>query len=460
MNGSAIAALKASLGAERARDDMATRSLYAHDDTPQNCMPAAVLFPHSHTEVQAIVRLARRHGLALVPRGAGSGNVGGALPVPGSAVISFECMSRILDYRPEDRTITVESGCITAQVDAHVSPDGLCYPPDPGSSPYCRIGGNLAMNAGGPHAIKYGVTRDYVLGLRAVTGTGETLVTGVRTSKGVVGYDLTRLLVGSEGTLALITEATLRLVPRPESRALLRAAFRDGPTACQAVSRIMTQRVIPSAVEFMDSHALAAVRQMGAAQELPPDTGALLMVEMDGDRAGIPEQMAALSGALRGEGLLQMEEAQDTEQAALLWMARKALSPATKAMAPLKINEDVVVPVSRLPDLLSFIDLLAREEKIRIVSFGHAGNGNLHVNFLVNPGHPEEMEKVRRALERLLRKVLSLGGTISGEHGIGSVKREFVPLELDTVSLNLQKSIRKLFDPDWILNPGKLFPDS
>ncbi len=456
MIGSAVAALRAALGSERARDDIATRALYARDDSVQSCMPVAVLFPHSHIEVQAIVRLARRHGLPLVPRGAGSGNVGGALPVPGSAVISFECMSRILDYRPEDRTITVESGCITAQIDACASSDGLCYPPDPGSSQYCRIGGNLAMNAGGPHALKYGVTRDYVLGLRAVTGTGETLVTGARTSKGVVGYDLTRLLVGSEGTLALITEATLRLIPRPQSRALLRAAFRDGHTACQAVSRIMTRRVTPSAVEFMDSHALAAVRQMGAAQELPPDTQALLMVEMDGDAGGIPEQVAVLSGALQGDGLLQLEEAQDAEQIALLWMARKALSPATKAMAPLKINEDVVVPVSRLPDLLSFIDLLAREEQIRIVSFGHAGNGNLHVNFLVRP---EEMDKARAALERLLRQVLLLGGTMSGEHGIGSAKREFVPLELDPVSLALQGNIRKLFDPDRILNPGKLFPD-
>ena len=454
----AIAALRAALGPDRACDDRETRELYDTDDTPGHCIPVAVLFPHSHSEVQAIVALARRHHLPLVARGAGSGNVGGAQPVPGSAVVSFECMQRILEYVPAERRITVEAGCITGVIQDRVAGDGLFYPPDPGSSPYCRIGGNLAMNAAGPHAVKYGVTRDYVLGLRAVTGTGETLCTGVRTSKGVVGYDLTRLLVGSEGTLALITEVSLRLLPMPEGRATLRAAFASTVTACAAVARIMAQSVTPSALEFMDRHALDAVRKMGAATDLPAVTQALLLIEVDGDRATLVRQVEAMRAALAGTGLLRCDDAEDPAAIARLWQARKALSPATKAMAPLKINEDVVVPVTQLAALLEAIEDIAQHQNLQIVSFGHAGNGNLHVNFLVDPSDAELMARAREGLRRLFRKVLALGGTLSGEHGIGSVKRDFVALELSPESLTLQKGIRRLFDPDGILNPGKLFP--
>ena len=459
MTQNAIAGLKACLGAERARDDIFTRELYSRDDTPEVCMPAVVLFPHSHEEVQAIVRLAGRHGLPLTARAAGSGNVGGALPVAGGAVVSFECMQEILEYAPQERLIRVQSGCITAEIDRIAAADGLSYPPDPGSSPYCRIAGNLAMNAGGPHAVKYGVTRDYVLALRAVTGRGETLDTGVRTSKGVVGYDLTRLLVGSEGTLALITEATLRLVPRAPERALLRAAYAQTRAACAAVNRVMQQAILPSAVEFMDAHALAAIRHMGAAASLPEAASALLMIEVDGAAETIASQLELMASALAGEGLLQLETGQDAASIAALWTARKALSPATKAMAPLKINEDVVVPVPKLCELLAVIDEIARTEHLQIVSFGHAGNGNLHVNLLVDPARDDEMRRAQRGLDRLFQTVLALGGTLSGEHGIGSVKRLFVARELDPVSLHLQKQIKSLFDPHGILNPGKLFPD-
>ena len=454
-----IAALRAALGSERVRDDAETLAIYSHDDTPGSCAPVMVLFPRSHEEVQAIVSIAHRHHLPLVPRGAGSGNVGGAQPVPGSAVISFECMQRILDYSAADRVITVEAGCVTGAINAHVQADGLMYPPDPGSSPYCRIGGNLAMNAGGPHALKYGVTRDYVLSLRAVTGTGETLCCGVRTSKGVVGYDLVRLLVGSEGTLALITEATLRLLPAPAAKATLRAAYRHTASACAAVQRIMAQRHIPSALELMDPHALAAVRAMGAAGDLPADSNALLMVEVDGEACTIPDQVQAIRAALTGEGHLETLEATDADATAALWTARKALSPATKAMAPLKINEDVVVPVSRLCDLLDGIEDIATEHSLRIVSFGHAGNGNLHVNFLVHPQDADEMRRARHGLQKLFQTVLTLGGTLSGEHGIGRSKRAYVPLELSPESLAIQHAIKRVFDPDHILNPGKLFPE-
>jgi D-lactate dehydrogenase len=368
-------------------------------------------------------------------------------------------MQEVCDYSPADRTITVEAGMITAAINDHVVQDGLFYPPDPGSSPYCRIGGNLAMNAGGPHAVKYGVTRDYVLGLRAVTGCGETLCCGVRTSKGVVGYDLTRLLVGSEGTLALITEVTLRLLPLPMAKATLRAAYANTASACAAVQRVMAQRHTPSALELMDPHALAAVRSMGAATDLPAASQALLMVEVDGESETIPAQLEAVRQALAGDGNLEILEATDAQATAALWAARKSLSPATKAMAPLKINEDVVVPVSRLRDLLEAIEAIAQEQSLHIVSFGHAGNGNLHVNFLVHPENHEEMRHARQGLQKLFQTVLRLGGTLSGEHGIGSTKREFLPLELSPENLSIQRAIKKLFDPDGILNPGKLLPE-
>lgn len=457
--GTIIPALRAALDSERVRNDPDTLAIYSRDDTPGSCTPALVLFPQSHEEVQAIVNIARRHHLPLVARGAGSGNVGGAQPVPGSAVISFECMQNICDYNIIDRTITVEAGCITAAISAHVEKDGLFYPPDPGSSPYCRIGGNLAMNAGGPHAVKYGVTRDYVLGLRAVTGCGETLCCGVRTSKGVVGYDLTRLLVGSEGTLALITEATLRLLPLPPAKATLRAAYASTRHACAAVQRVMAQRHTPSALELMDPYALAAVRQMGAATDLPEGSHALLIAEVDGEPETIAGQLAALHQALAGEGNLEILEATDAAATTALWAARKSLSPATKAMAPLKINEDVVVPISHLRDLLDSIEHIAAEQSLQIVSFGHAGNGNLHVNFLVHPENKDEMQRARNGLQKLFQKVLNLGGTLSGEHGIGTSKRDFLPLELSPENLTIQRAIKQVFDPDGILNPGKLLPE-
>ncbi|MEW5791419.1 MAG: FAD-binding oxidoreductase [Pseudomonadota bacterium] len=452
--------LEDSLGSARVLADDFARQVYASDDTPKSCPPQAVVFPRSHAEVRAIMEIALRHRLPLVARGAGSGNVGGALPVAGSVVVSFECMTRILDFDPANRTITVESGVVTGDIDRLARSQGLFYPPDPGSAPYCRIGGNLAMNAAGPKAVKYGVTRDYVLGLRAVTGTGAEIHTGCRTSKGVVGYDLTRLLVGSEGTLALITEATLRLLPAPAAKATLRVCYDGSVPACAAVARVMRQPVIPSALEFMDHHAIAAIRAAGAASDLPASTQALLMVEADGDPADVARQTAALKAALQGPGLLELQEAQDPAAVAALWSARKSLSGAIKRIAPLKINEDVVVPVSRLAELVAHIDRLARDWRIPIVAFGHAGNGNLHVNLMVHPDDADEMARAREALHRLFAEVLRLSGTLSGEHGIGTEKRDYLPLELDPPTLAVMRAIKAQFDPFDLLNPGKTLPDS
>jgi D-lactate dehydrogenase len=456
----ALAAFRAALGENRVFDDAAIRALYASDETPRRVTPDAVLFPGSHDDVLALVRIAREHAVALTPRGAGSGNVGGALPAPGSVVVSFECMRRVLEFNPDDRLVVVETGMVTEDIDRLVREAGLFYPPDPGSGAYSRIGGNLAMNAAGPRAIKYGVTRDYVLGLRAVTGAGEAIRTGCRTTKGVTGFDLTRLLVGSEGTLALITEATLKLLPAPEAIATLRLCFASARDALDAVIRVMRQPVAPSALEFMDARAIDAIRPTGAADDLAAGTRALLVVEADGAAADVPRQIAALQAALQGAGLLELKSGFTREAIAQLWAARKSLSHAVKRIAPLKINEDVVVPVSRLAGFVDFIDATAETHRLPIVSFGHAGNGNLHVNLMVHPDDADEMARAHAALDALMTEVLALGGTLSGEHGIGTEKRRFLPQEIDPPTLALMRALKRQFDPQGLLNPGKLFPDA
>ena len=450
---------RVALGESRVFDDAATLALYSSDETPKHVTPAAVVFPQHHAHVEALVRIALAHRIPLVARGAGSGNVGGALPVTGGIVVSFECMQRVLEFDPDNRLIVVEAGVTAETIDTLARTAGLFYPPDPGSGAYAHIGGNLAMNAAGPRAVKYGVTRDYVLGLRAVTGAGESIRTGCRTSKGVTGYDLTRLLVGSEGTLALITEATLRLLPAPEAISTLRVCFDSSRHAIDAVGRVMRQPVIPCALEFMDRHALTAIRPTGTTDDMPAGTQALLMVEADGVIADLPRQMAALKSALAGAGLLDVCESLDREHANRLWAARKSLSHAIKKIAPLKINEDVVVPVSALPDFVDFLDGLGTRYQLPIASFGHAGNGNLHVNLMVHPDDADEMARAEQCLNHLMQKVLELGGTLSGEHGIGTEKRRFVPLEIDPPTLALMRRIKQQFDPHALLNPGKLFPD-
>ncbi len=456
----AVAALHDALGPARVRLDAGARELYAADDGPRRCVPLAVVFPAGHEQVEALVRIANTYRLPLVARGAGSGNVGGALPAAGSVVVSFECMRRVLEFSPADRLIVAETGVTTAAIDAIARSAGLFYPPDPGSAAYCRLGGNLAMNAGGPRAVKYGVTRDYVLGLRAVAGDGRTLITGARTTKSVVGYDLTRLLVGSEGTLALITEATLRLLPAPAQLGTLRACYASAAAACAAVAQVMSQPAVPSALEFLDPAALAAVQRAGAAKDLPAPARALLIAEADGESEGVARDLARLSRALHAPGLLELREARDPAEVERLWAARRGLSRAIKAIAPLKINEDVVVPVTKLGELVATVESLAAAQRIPIVSFGHAGNGNLHVNLMVHPDDAAEMARAHQALTTLMETVVALGGTISGEHGIGYEKRAFVPLAIAPDTLATMRAVKRVFDPNGILNPGKLFPEN
>lgn len=451
----ALAALAARFPGDAFTADAATCLTYGYDNSRRQAQPLAVVFPTTANEVRDLVRICRAHALALVARGRGTNTTGATVPVAGGVVASFERMNRILGIDPANRLAVVEPGVLNGDLQAALAPHRLFWPPDPTSAPFCTVGGNLACNAGGPRAVKYGASRDNVLALDAVAGTGEAFRCGSPTTKGATGYDLARLLVGSEGTLALLTAATLKLTPLPAARRTLQATFDDVPAAAAAVARIMAQPATPCALEFMDGEALRLARGYGG--DAVPEAGAMLMIEVDGSEAMVDEAATAVAAATRGPGLQALQVATDAPRAAALWAARKALSPALRTLSPNKINEDVVVPVSRLPELVATVRAIGGRHGIPVVCFGHAGNGNLHVNLL--PRNQAELARAAAALDDLFAAVVALDGTLSGEHGIGLAKRDFLPRALDPVALGLMRAIKDQFDPDGILNPGKVLPE-
>ncbi|TCT20685.1 FAD-binding oxidoreductase [Thiobaca trueperi] len=431
---------------------------YGYDNSRRHARPQAVVFATNEAQLAALVRLCCESDVPLIARGRGTGTTGATVPDRGGIVLSFERMDQILRIAPGDRLAVVQPGVLNAQLQQAAGAAGFFWPPDPTSAATCTIGGNLAYNSAGPRAVKYGTPRDNTLGLRAIDGHGDTFRTGVLTTKGVVGYDLTRLIIGSEGTLALITEATLKLTPLPETSRTLRAVYADIHAAAHAVSAIMAQPVTPCALEFMDGAALATVRHY-AGLDLPDGAGALLMIEVDGPSAGIDEALSAVMAAARNAGLIELRRAETAAEVAALWKTRKALSPALRHIAPKKINEDVVVPVSRMGEFIDGLARLSDESGIRIVNFGHAGNGNIHVNLLIDPDDPQEVARAASCLDAVFALVLRLDGTLSGEHGVGLEKRDFVAREIDPVALRLMREIKDRFDPAGILNPGKGLPE-
>jgi D-lactate dehydrogenase (quinone) len=431
--------------------------VYGYDNSKRQGMPIAVALPRSHAQALAVMQLCAEHRLPLVARGRGTNTTGASVPPDGALVLSFERMDRILRIDAANRLAVVEAGVLNGALQQAVAAQGFFWAPDPTSAPYSTVGGNLACNAGGPRTVKYGASRDNVMALRAIDGLGREFRCGSETSKGSVGYDLVRLLVGSEGTLALITEATLRLTPLPEARRSLRALYADVAAATAAVARVMAQPVAPCALEFMDGEALQLVRARGA--DLPSAAGALLLIDVDAQRAGLDDACRAVADAARGEGLLELRAAQDAAETETLWAARKALSPALRSIAPMKINEDVVVPVSRLPELIAGVGELGRAHAIPIVCFGHAGNGNIHVNLMYDPANAAQASAAPHCLDAVFELVLRLGGTLSGEHGIGLAKRAWMSRALDPVALELMRAVKSRFDPHGLLNPGKLLPD-
>lgn len=449
-----VARLRSLLPVERVLTDTVDCFAYAYDNSRRFCPPDVVVFPVTGLEVQEVLALCNRYETPATPRGRGTGTAGGSLPEQGGVALSLERMQRILSVDAANRVIVAEPGVLNESVQEAARVHGFFWPPDPSSAAYSSIGGNLATSAGGPHAVKYGTTRDHVLGLKAVTGDGKMIRTGCYTTKGVVGYDLTRLLIGSEGTLAVITEATLKLTPLPQARAGVTAYFGDLSSCASAIVRIMALPQTPSALEFLDSASLLLIRGRYPAL-VPAHAAAMLMIEVDGSEQSIAESRAAVLRACGDKGLIKGEEVSDT---ATLWAARKALSPLLRDIAPKKINEDVVVPVSALPVFLEGLEQLSSKYGVANVNFGHAGNGNIHVNLLVDPESADELSRANACLNEIFDLVIRLNGTLSGEHGVGSEKRPYIGKEIDPPTLALMKEIKRVFDPNNILNPGKLFP--
>jgi glycolate oxidase len=451
-----IKKLTAIVGAENLTSTSEELLCYSYDGSGLEYLPEAVVFPGNTAEVSAIMRLATAKGFAVVPRGAGTGMTGGALPVAGGVVMAMNRFNRILEIDRANQVAVVEPGVITGHFQAEAAKAGLFYPPDPASHQFCTLGGNVAECAGGPRAVKYGVTRDYILGLEAVLADGRIIHTGVRTAKGVAGYDLTRLLVGSEGTLAIITRITVRLLPQPGARATFQLLFADLASATGLVSRLLG-RMTPSTLEYMDRTALRIVADSLPAP-LPPATAALLLIELDGDREVVELQAGNLEQFLAGQpGLLETRRAASGQETEQLWAARRAISPATFKLKPHKIGEDVVVPRSKIPDLVAFTEELAGRHALTILTFGHAGDGNIHVNIMLDRREPSELAAAESAVSELFTRVIELGGTITGEHGVGLTKAAFLDKEIDPPTLEIMRAIKKSFDPQNILNPGKIF---
>lgn len=450
-----VSRLKSVFPPDRFTVDVVDCYAYSYDNSRKIFPPEAVAFPLDAEEIRQLIALANEYGIPVTPRGRGTGTAGGSIPERGGVALSLERMRRILKVDVRNRVIVAEPGVLNQEIQEAAGSSGLFWPPDPSSSAYCSIGGNLATCAGGPHAVKYGTTRDHVLGLKAVTGAGDEIRTGCYTTKGVVGYDLTRLIIGSEGTLAVITEATLKLTPKPPATGGIAAHYRDAQSCADAIVSIMGQPVMPSALEFLDEGSLNLIRSHHPGM-LPDASRAMLMIEVDGSASEIQPSCSSILKALDHPGLI---EASAVADAGSLWSARRALSPLLRDIAPKKINEDIVVPVSRLPELLSGLAELSAEYGLSNVNFGHAGNGNIHVNLLVDPDDEGEMGRAEECLSKIFDLVLAMNGTLSGEHGIGREKRPFVPREIDAPTLSLMRRIKSVFDPKGILNPGKLFPE-
>jgi glycolate oxidase len=452
----ALIELERALGSGRVVTDADVLASYAHDESevPPH-LPQAVIRVASEREVAATMRICSEHEVPVTPRAAGTGRTGGAVPLAGGIVLAFEHMRAIKGIEDDNLIAVVEPGVVTGELHAAVEERGLFYPPDPNSLASCTLAGNVAENAGGPRALRYGSTRDYVLGLRVVTADGTTLSLGKRTPKGVTGYDLTSLMVGSEGTLAITTEIIVKLVPKPEAVATLLAFLPDLDSAARAVSAVLLRGMLPRCMELLDEATLEIVRG-SSSLPIPQHTRALLLIELDGDQSALDSQLERCGNALSDAGATEVLMARHVGERQQLWAARRELSRALRARAKFKLAEDVVVPRSKIPALIGACQRISEQFGVHMPSYGHAGDGNLHVNFLWDD--PSQTERVHEAIGALFEAVIGLGGTLSGEHGIGVLKAKYLPLEQSSELIALQERLKAMFDPKGILNPGKIFP--
>jgi glycolate oxidase len=428
---------------------------YGFDASGIEVCPSAIVWPNNTADVVKVMKYAYEKEIPVVPRGAGTGVTAGAVPSKGSIVLSFEKMKKIIEIDAENLNVLCEPGVINGKLQRELEWTGFFYPPDPASMNFCTLGGNVAENAGGPRALKYGVTRDYVMEIEAVLPNGEVITTGIKTTKGVVGYDLTRLFTGSEGTLAVFTKIRLKVLPLPEEVITLLAIFRSLESSGDAVTKIISSKIIPRTLEFMDRNAIEAVENFKPIG-LPRDAEAVLLIELDGQPSAITrdaEKVIALCSKLGAE----IRMAKDEFARNNLWASRRALSPALYHIKPTKINEDIVVPRNKVTEMLRRLRTLSEKSGIAIVNFGHAGDGNIHVNIMVDKADEDEYQRGLGLVEQIFRDTLELGGTISGEHGIGLTKAGYIDMELSGRELKIMESIKKVFDPKKILNPGKIF---
>ena len=436
-----------------ATDDVALAA-HAGDAWFASHTPEAVFFPRRAEDVAKLLRFANGRRIPVTARGAGRGYVGGCVPKRGGIVVSFAKMNRVLEINPVDGVAVVQPGVITGEFQAQARDLGLLYPPDPASLKECSLGGNVATNAGGPRCLKYGVTRHYVLGLQVALADGTLVRVGGRTQKNKSGFDLVGIFVGAEGLLGLVTEITLRLIPAPPSRAVLSASFSDAGTAANCVQHVFREGFLPSALELADRFTLEAARRHLGSEHLPPGN-AHLLVEIDGQRASVRSEMKSLREILKAGGALEIATATTETDCERLWNLRRAFSASLKATGLTKLNEDICIPRSRLVDLFAYTARLQKRYRLEIASFGHAGDGNIHVNIMVDMALPGVRARADRALDALFRQVIAWGGAITGEHGIGLAKLPWWKQAASPELRELHSRIKRALDPKRILNPGK-----
>ncbi|MGG4036441.1 glycolate oxidase subunit GlcD [Paenibacillus cisolokensis] len=448
------------LGPQGFRDDPETLVTHSYDGTPMlQSLPEAVVYPENTQQVSDVMKVLHRHRIPLVSRGSGTNLCGGTVPLQGGVVMVMHRMNKILEVDMENLTATVQPGLITKTFTEHIESLGLFYPPDPSSMAISTIGGNIAECSGGLRGLKYGTTKDYVIGLEAVLANGDIIRTGGKLMKDVAGYDLTKLLVGSEGTLAIITEATLKLVPPPKAKKTMVAMYNDLYDAARTVSQIIENRIIPATLEIMDRSTIRVVDEF-AGLGLPHDMEAMLLIEQDGEPETVERDIARIEEICRAERADRVNVAQSQEEALKLLTARRSAFTALARLRPTTILEDATVPRSKIADMVVEINRIARKHNVTICTFGHAGDGNLHPTATTDARDHEEIKRVEAAFEEIFEAAIRLGGTITGEHGVGVVKAPFLEWKIGPAGIAAMKAIKDSFDPHHLLNPGKVFAKS
>ncbi len=451
--------LKAIFPNDRITTDPVDMMTYSFDGTPNlTAAPAAVVYPETTEEVASLMKWANQNNVKVVPRGSGTGLSGGSVPLEGGVVMCTVRMNQILEIDDENLTVMVQPGVITADLAAAVLEQGLFYPPDPGSMKISTIGGNVVENSGGLRCLKYGVTEDYVMGLEVVLPDGEVLWTGSKSKKDVAGYNLKKILVSSEGTLGVITKVLLRLIPPPKSSKTMLAYFPDMVSAGNAVKGIIAGKIIPCTLEFLDNVTINCVEDFSHIG-LPRDIGALLLIQTDGHPAQVAEEVEAIEAICKEQGATEFKIAQTQEEAEQLASARRMALSALARRKPTTILEDATVPRNRVPEMLAYIEEMRDKYQLDIGTFGHAGDGNLHPTCLTDERNLEEMERVEQCFDEIFKKAIELGGTVTGEHGVGCIKSKYLPMMVGETGIKVMRRIKQSFDPKGILNPGKIFVD-